>query len=154
MKKQMAIGISVFVLMAVAALPVSAQPDQAGEGEMGAAGQDAVMAGAPMPPMGQAEKTHEMHKMPGPRMPGGCPMCHIMMKGMMEKTLVPAGDGGVIVMAGNKLVKYDKDLNLVKEVEIKMDMTAMIQDMKGKCPMCKKMAEKKGMDEGAPLPKP
>jgi len=37
----------------------------------------------------------------------------------MQKQMVAANDGGVIVLAGNKLLKYDKDLNLVKEVEVK-----------------------------------
>lgn len=43
-----------------------------------------------------------------------------MMHGMMSGQMVAASDGGVIVMMGNKLYKYDKDLNLKKEVEIKM----------------------------------
>jgi Spy/CpxP family protein refolding chaperone len=33
--------------------------------------------------------------------------------------MVAAQDGGVIVMKGNMLYKYDKDLNLTKEVELK-----------------------------------
>ena len=41
-----------------------------------------------------------------------------MMNGM-QKQMVATSDGGVIVMAGHKLFKYDKDLNLVKEVELK-----------------------------------
>ncbi len=67
-------------------------------------------------------------------------MGHGMM-GMMPKTMVVSGDGGVIVQSGNKLLKYDKDLNLVKEAEIPMEMGAMKKEM---CPMCaKKMAESK-----------
>jgi hypothetical protein len=47
------------------------------------------------------------------------------MKGMMgggmmhQASMVASSDGGVIVLTGGKLAKYDKDLNLVKEVEIK-----------------------------------
>ena len=52
---------------------------------------------------------------------------------MMNKTMVATNDGGVIVMAGPKLMKYDKDLNLVKEVEIKVDW----DKMKASCPMNK-----------------
>jgi hypothetical protein len=62
-----------------------------------------------------------------------CPM-HC---GMMMKKMIATSDGGVIVMAGKKLIKYDKDLNLVKEVEIKMDMEKMMKD----CPMCQEMME-------------
>ena len=40
---------------------------------------------------------------------------HIKGKGEM----IAAQDGGVIVMKGNKLYKYDKDLNLTKEVKLK-----------------------------------
>jgi hypothetical protein len=36
-------------------------------------------------------------------------------------SLVATPDGGVIVMMGNELMKYDKDLNLTKEVEIKFN---------------------------------
>ncbi len=71
-------------------------------------------------------------------------MGHGMM-GMMSKAMVASGDGGVIVQSGNKLLKYDKDLNLVKEAEIPMDMGAMKKEM---CPMCaKKMAESKDTAE-------
>ncbi|MBF0384359.1 MAG: hypothetical protein HQL27_00665 [Candidatus Omnitrophica bacterium] len=68
-----------------------------------------------------------------------CPI-HDMIKGMLEKTVIATSDGGVIVLAGNKLMKYDKDLNLVKEVEIKVDMEAMKKDMAEmmkNCPMMK-----------------
>ena len=44
------------------------------------------------------------------------------MSGMMcNSSLTAAGDGDVVVLMGNKLSKYDKNLNLVKEVEIKID---------------------------------
>jgi mono/diheme cytochrome c family protein/metal-sulfur cluster biosynthetic enzyme len=42
-----------------------------------------------------------------------------MMGPMMRSTSLVAGpDGGVIVLMGNELLKYDNDLNLVKKVEI------------------------------------
>jgi hypothetical protein len=46
------------------------------------------------------------------------------MMGMMNN-LVATSDGGVVVMIGNKLYKYDKNLNLVKEAEIKVDFRGM-----------------------------
>jgi len=55
---------------------------------------------------------------------------------MMQKQMIATSDGGVIVLAGNKLYKYDKNLNLVKEAEIKMDvegMNKMMGQMKEKC---------------------
>ena len=71
-----------------------------------------------------------------------CPMHSQMMRSMTEKTIVATSDGGVVVMIGNKLMKYDKNLKLVNEAEITMDMKAMqkmMGDMKEKCPMCKDM---------------
>ena len=54
-----------------------------------------------------------------------------MMGKMMDKKIVATRDGGVVVLLGNKLIKYDAKLNLVKEAEIKVDM-------KECCPMMKK----------------
>ena len=68
------------------------------------------------------------------KMMGMCPM----MKSTMERSVVATSDGGVIVVMGNKLTKYDKDLNVTKEVELKMDMEGMqkmMENMKGMCPM-------------------
>jgi len=66
----------------------------------------------------------------------GCPCA------MMGKTqMVATEDGGVIVLAGNKLMKYDADLGLVKEVEVKMPAGSMGGRQ---CPMMGKM-----MDRGA-----
>lgn len=59
----------------------------------------------------------------------------MMMKGMMNQSMVATSDGGVIILMGRKLVKYDKDLNMVKEVELKGD-PKMIEMMKD-CPMMK-----------------
>lgn len=62
-----------------------------------------------------------------------------MMKMMMPKTMIASNDGGVIILAGNKLLKYDSNLVLVKEVEIKAECP-----MAGKMPM--KDMDKAGMD--------
>ena len=48
-----------------------------------------------------------------------------IMKMMQDAKLVATDDGGIIVMVGNKLLKYDRDLNLVKETGIKIDMEKM-----------------------------
>ena len=77
----------------------------------------------------------------------GCSMCHMHKMMMAEgKKLIATQDGGVVLMMGNKLIKYDAQLNVVKEAEIKMDMEAMknaMEEMKKNCPMCSKMQEKK-----------
>ncbi len=65
----------------------------------------------------------------------------MQMMGSMQKQMAPTDDGGVIIMVGNKLLKYDKDLNLVKQadlntgVELKMDsgsIQEIMKSMKGK----------------------
>ena len=46
----------------------------------------------------------------------------MMGRGMMSgSSLAATEDGGAIVLMGNQLLKYDKDLNLVKKVEINID---------------------------------
>ncbi len=54
-----------------------------------------------------------------------CAMCEKMgggkgmMGGMMNKsTMVASNDGGVIILSGQKLTKYDANLNVTKEVSI------------------------------------
>ena len=69
---------------------------------------------------------------------GGKCNCMGKMDGMMmHKTVVATSDGGVVVMMGDKLVKYDKNLNLVKETELKMEEEVM----GGKCGSGKHMEE-------------
>lgn len=75
-------------------------------------------------------------------------LMHKMMKYKMGKSLVATKDGGVVVLIGKKLLKYDKNLNLKKEVEIKLD-TQERKQMKGGCSGgckgCKKMTGKDRM---------
>jgi len=67
----------------------------------------------------------------------------MMMKHMIQKEMVATEGGGVIILVGNKLIKYDRDLNLAKEVEIKIDSEATMKQMKEHCEMMKEC----GMDE-------
>jgi hypothetical protein len=58
-----------------------------------------------------------------------CPMCEAMTSAMMLKTMIPTQDGGVIVAFGNKLMRYDSQLNLMKETEMKVDASQMYGEM-------------------------
>lgn len=84
---------------------------------------------------------------------GGCPMKDKMMHRKAGAEMVASSDGGVIILQGRKLSKYDKNLNLVKEVELKMDMAGMHMKKGEKtcgCPHCQMMkqeAEKHGDDK-------
>ncbi|MDD4908163.1 MAG: hypothetical protein PHJ00_03785 [Candidatus Omnitrophica bacterium] len=77
------------------------------------------------------------------------------MMGFIPKQMVASNDGGVIILAGNKLMKYDKDLNLVKEVEIKSVAELKI-DASSVQDMINKMKDKygKGKDKSEPAPAP
>lgn len=69
----------------------------------------------------------------------------MMGHGMMAKSgMVATPDGGVIVMAGNKLYKYDKNLNLVKEAEVKVDVEGMQKMMAQMKEKCRSMCDKTG----------
>jgi hypothetical protein len=67
-------------------------------------------------------------------------MCGMMMMHFMKpSTAFSTQDGGFVVIMGNKIMKYDKNVDLKKEVEIKVDTTAMkkmMQQMQ-QCPMMK-----------------
>ena len=78
-------------------------------------------------------------KMQGMHPMGGMMMKGMMMKGMMEKSMDATGDGGIVVLAGNRLMKYDKNLKLIKEVDIKIDMEAMQKNMTEMMKNCPKM---------------
>lgn len=104
------------------------------------------------------DQNDQMNKDPGPRQMMGRPQM-VCPDGMMEgrmmgmgvmmgmmggKGMVPSSDGGVYVLIGNKLQKYDKDLTLKKEVQIKIspdDMQKMIHEMMEHCHMYRKMMQ-------------
>jgi hypothetical protein len=101
-----------------------------------------------MGPGGMMPGSGGMMMGPGGMMgPGMCPMCSMMCQMMTHKSMVAVGDD-VVVMAGNKLMKYDKNLNLVKEVELKIDTEQMqkkMAEMMKSCPMCGNMAKQQPM---------
>ncbi|MFH1413701.1 MAG: hypothetical protein ABIG56_02530 [Candidatus Omnitrophota bacterium] len=87
--------------------------------------------------MGMMNKDMMMHK----KMMGkeGKADMHKKMMGMMEKKIVATEDGGVAILFGNKLLKYDKNLKLIKEVEI--DFMGMKKQWMEKCKKGKEMKE-------------
>lgn len=92
------------------------------------------------PPAGRGQGRGMMQ---GPMGQGGmmCPVCGMMAGTMMHKSMVRTEDG-IIVAVGNKLIKYDNDLNKVKEIAVDIDMGAMrqtVQQMMQACPMCQQM---------------
>jgi hypothetical protein len=85
---------------------------------------------------------------PGYGMMGGGMMGCRMCGGMMGRTSMVAMGNNLYIMAGNKILKYDANLNLVKETEIKWDMEGMMkmhQKMMENCPMRQQMMQKPPM---------
>jgi hypothetical protein len=73
-------------------------------------------------------------------------MCAMMMMNMMKPGAAFAlPDGGFVVIMGNKISKYDKDLILKKEIEMKIDTTAF-KKMIHECPMMKQGKPGTGTD--------
>jgi len=73
---------------------------------------------------------------------GPCPMHGGMMHGMMGRSAMVVGGKYLYVLAGDKIMKYDHDLNLVRETEMKTDtakMSQMMEQCLEKCPMRKQM---------------
>lgn len=72
-------------------------------------------------------------------------------QGMHCGQMVESGNGGVIILLGNRLLKYDANLTLVKEVEIKVQEPAAKKMEKPKAPEAKPAvqnpAEPKPVDE-------
>ncbi len=99
----------------ISATICAAQTDQTQTGQMG------HMTGKKMKKGDQMQRRCPMGMGMGMGMgEDKMPMC-----GMMGKTMVPSDDGGVIVMIGNKLYKYDKNLELKKETELTIDYENM-----------------------------
>lgn len=73
-----------------------------------------------------------------------CMMGH-MMSPMMEKQMLLGRDGGVVILLGNRLIKYDEKLNLVKDVEIQVNIEEMCRKMDELMSRCPTMHKKKGM---------
>ena len=95
----------------------------------GMMGQGSMMSGQGM--MGQ-----------GMGMAGMCPMHAGMTGGMMGRSALAVEGKYLYVLAGNKILKYDPNLKLVRQAEVKMDMAKMnmmMQKMMEQCPMHKQM---------------
>ena len=128
------VSVVVVVFLLGTATFVLAQEEK---GKMGEQEMKGMMGEKKCPMMGKGmmmdkEKMGAMRGM----MPG------MMMHGKMSASMVATPDGGVIVLSGNTLTKYDKNLNVVKEVELKCCGEGM-----EKCPMMRKGMKYDGDDE-------
>ena len=88
-------------------------------------------------------QTSDNKEMDEGMMDGKMMMCPVMKHG--GRNIAATSDGGVVVLSGSTLTKYDKNLNVVKEVEVKTDPAAMPKMMK-QCPMMGKGKRMMGGD--------
>ena len=75
--------------------------------------------------------------------------CMMKMHMMSPSTAFATSDGGFIIIKDNKIMKYDKDLNLKKEAEMKVD-TMEMKHMMQQCPSMKSGA---GSKDSSNMPK-
>ena len=75
-------------------------------------------------------------------------MKHGMMMGMMHKEMIATSDGGVVIVIGNKIVKYDRNLKLVNQADLPQaeDSSKMMKQcpMRAKGMKCEKCKHKDG----------
>lgn len=58
----------------------------------------------------------------------------MVMQALKEKSIVATSDGGVVVVVGNQMIKYDRDLKVVRKSEIQVDLEALKQSLKSLLP--------------------
>lgn len=122
MMKRLLIAMGVVLLVVIGSYALLAQPRQADPGRppMGGMGRGMMQDGMMM-----------------------CPMCAAIGGAMMQTSLAQVKDG-VIVAVGNRLIKYDNNLNKVRETTIEIDAAGMqqaMQQMMQHCPMHQRMMQ-------------
>ncbi len=86
-------------------------------------------------------------------MSGAHNACGMMMGSYLQHCMVASNDGGVIVMVGDKLQKFDRDLKLVKEITVAIDMEHMENMMSRMTAMCNRnMMPGENMMRGGTMP--
>jgi len=81
---------------------------------------------------------------------GRCPMMGMGM--MMPRVVTNLPDGSILVQSGQILIKYDKNLNVVKQVTVPADTASMKQFQK-MCPGVPPSQGKQPKNQGTPPPK-
>ncbi len=97
------------------------------------------------------KKSHEEGHMGYRQMRGMCPLHMMLAKSLTNTQIVAGDDGEVIVMAGLKLMKYDKDLELIKAVDLEIDIEAARKKMEQimeDCPRRKELMRKEAEEAG------
>ncbi|MFH1428273.1 MAG: hypothetical protein ABIH39_00860 [Candidatus Margulisiibacteriota bacterium] len=130
MKTRMPVSLIVIIVLLLSAVAAMAEYDETimpmGGGMTQSPGYQGGMMNSPMmgSQAGQEKKAVMEKKMADKKIMEKCdPAMMIGMK-MGGASMVAVQDG-IVVLIGNKLLKYDRDLNLKKEVQIKVDCIEM-----------------------------
>lgn len=120
-----------FILVSAALCLAQTGGDQTGQSGNTMHGQG--MMGPAMMGYGQAAGNQ------GPNGPYNCPMGMRRgmgmggpMMGLMAKQVIAMPDGGIVVVVYDTIYRYDKNLNLVKQVQIPIDFEKLHQRMQKK----------------------
>ena len=61
-----------------------------------------------------------------------CPIRFAVAQAELQQQVVTNTDGGIIVLSGGKLLKYDKDLNLLRKVDLDVDINEKLRNVREK----------------------
>ncbi|HAL46088.1 MAG: hypothetical protein A2Y12_13155 [Planctomycetes bacterium GWF2_42_9] len=59
-----------------------------------------------------------------------CPIRYAMAESELRNQIVTNEDGGIIVLAGSKLLKYDNNLNLLRKVDLDVDINERLKTVR------------------------
>jgi hypothetical protein len=59
-----------------------------------------------------------------------CPVRQQMAQYELQNQMVTNADGGIIILAGSRLLKYDRDLNLLRRVDLDVDINERIRNIR------------------------
>ncbi|MEN6387180.1 MAG: hypothetical protein ABFD79_18530 [Phycisphaerales bacterium] len=59
-----------------------------------------------------------------------CPIRYAMAQNEFHNQVITNTDGGIIVLAGSQLLKYDKDLNLLRKIDLDIDINDKLKSVR------------------------
>lgn len=59
-----------------------------------------------------------------------CPLRLVMAESELQNQITTNEDGGIIVLAGSRLLKYDKDLNLLRKVDLDVSVNERLKTIR------------------------
>ncbi|KMQ49435.1 hypothetical protein CHISP_3657 [Chitinispirillum alkaliphilum] len=101
----------------------------------------AVMAVAQHGPHHQEQRDRQM-ECPSPQMRGAMGLAMLCPLHELQPRVIPADDGGIFVIAGNRITKYDRELNEQNSITVELDrvdMQSMLRQRRDMMQMCREL---------------